>query len=261
MDTLPNEPVGGTPTPTPAPVLAPVPSEAPVANGRWMMLASTAALVLVGAGAAFAYTVYKPAPQGGALQVATTTAQTAAGWKLYENYELGIAFEYPQAWGEIGIMHDELGCDVVGTASVWGQASSTQLVADMAATEDPCDQAMLSLMGRGSILAATTPLYHKYPYGRGGFWGDKYVADDMVLANFCTAEQNDRSCELIQNKNGVTIAKAFGPYGEESSDAWVYVMRSPHPYYSSIVLSSYNLESGQQADFDRMVDSLTFITD
>ncbi len=259
MDTLPNEPVGETPVPTPAPAPAPLPPDAPVSTGRWIMLASTAALVLVGAGAAFAYSVYKPALPDGALQVATTTAQT--GWKLYENYELGIAFEYPESWGEIGIMHDEHGCDVVGTASVWGQASSTQLMADMAATEDPCDQVMLSFMGRGSILAVTTPLYHKYPYGRGGFWGDKYVADDMALANFCITEQNNRSCELIQNKNGVTIAKASGPYGEESSDAWVYVVRSPHPYYSSIVLSSYNLEPGRQADFDRMIDSLTFITD
>jgi len=178
--------------------------------------------------------------------IPTQSSTVPAGWRLYENKEIGITFEYPDTWGNIRV-GKEVGC--------------FEAKQEMAASGDPCEQVLLSFgdVREGIFLATQTLLHEKYPIGRGAFFGDEYVGSEEILLGYCSGKMGGNPCTTARNSHGVLVTKSFGVLGFDGEAGWKYLARSPHPYFSSVVLSSSRLNPTWQSDFDRLVDSLKFI--
>ena len=212
------------------------------------VLGALVAGLVLGGGAVWAYgslsSTNAPAPV-----VDNDRLSVTPGFKTYENKEIGIVFEYPEAWGEIRV-EKEVGCF---------EAKEKQ---EMAATGDPCEQVRLSFadVSVGVFFAVQTPLHWKYPIGRGAFFGDVYVdGSESYLAQYCDSRAGGKPCAVATNSNGVFFVKSYEVLGMDDETGWKYLLRSPHRYYSSVVLSSSRLGPAWQADFDKLVGSLRFL--
>ncbi len=148
----------------------------------------------------------------------------------YEDKELGIAFSYPQEWGEV-IVKDES-----------GECPKEYI-------DDACNQRRLIFAGLladgGVILASETSGHDKFPIGRGGFWGDYAGHIPKNYLEKCTTVQN---CEVLTNQSDVTFAKYYRAIPEMGSDdnpppSYEYhLFRSDSEYYGTI-LSSTRIKS------------------
>lgn len=240
---------------------ASVPTAAPQESGvnPWMLTSGVLVLVVLVGVAAWIFTTAKSPVVDTQIQGATTTpvaqSQIPAGWRVYENKKIGIAFNYPEAWGEVVVADVEGGCD------------SPEAQAEIAATHDPCIQIVMRfpspLYASGGIFLATeTALHQKYPVGRGAFWGDEFIPTQQAIEHYCDGKSG--TCVVSKNSNGVTIAKTYlsaaapGDMGEQQ-EGWVYRLYSPNSVYQSIIISAVRLDARWQVDFDRLVDTLRFI--
>lgn len=189
---------------------------------------------------------FEPAPAPDPVSVTGGNVSLQPGWRLYENREIGVAFEYPETWGTIRV-EKEAGC--------------FEAKEEMATSGDPCEQVRLSFeaVPAGIFFATETFLHEKYPIGRGAFFGDEYVSSEESLLGYCTGKKAGNPCTTTINSHGVLMTKSFGVLGMDDETGWKYLMRSPHPYFSSVVLASSRLNPAWQSDFDRLVDSLRFI--
>lgn len=233
------------------PPTTPVPQQpAPppqLATNWWAVLAGVLLLVIVGGAAAWAYTNYKPAAPLEQVPVTTESTQPPAGWKLYENREIGVAFEYPEIWGEIQVSEEVGECQ---------NLSQEQM------SDDPCKQVRLGvpetgLPGSRVFLSVQTPLHKAHTPGRGPFFGDIYVESKRALGEHCN-KVNKELCGVHINSNGVVYVKD-STVANWDTTIEAYFIRSPHPYYGSVVLSAALLSDPQKADFSRLVDTFNFI--
>ncbi len=201
--------------------------------------------------------------------------QIPVGWGLYQNQELGVAFQYPLSWGSIKQGFVSTGC--VSKDKVWGgteymdytEEVYNQIKKEMALNpQDPCIMTSINIIdenvpygvqGERTILGTMSSLYSKYPVqGKGPPW---YAAagssvSKESLKNLCT--KSFVECSTFTNNQGVLIYKeqvSEGMYGE----GVMYYIHSPNNVYSGIVMGTLDFSEEQRKDFGSVVDSLYFI--
>jgi hypothetical protein len=105
----------------------------------------------------------------------------------FSDPDTGVSFTYPSQWGEVTV-HDERGeCDE--------------------SLKDPCNMRTYSfdeLVEGGIFLVMETSGHEESPLPRGGFWGDDIGAVTSSFADDC---EQDMSCVVLANTNGVVFAK------------------------------------------------------
>lgn len=190
--------------------------------------------------------------------IVTTTepVKPISAWRQYENQEIGVAFEYPAAWGEITTMHETGFCKEDG--SYYSAKKLAQLKKDIEGSTDPC--LFVALKVGDSILATTeTPLHNKYPSPRGAFWGDGNGSfkDDEYIKNYCSMLK-DGKCKLIKNANNIPIAFYHGETDTEV-EGDLYFLHNSRPLYPGLTLSPVRLPEEYQKDFPQLINSLKFI--
>jgi len=221
---------------TPAPTQQPEMVEPAPFWRRKIVWASLLAIILIGGGIYF-FVNSQPAAQ-------ITTNPT--GWKIYQNQEIGIAFEYPESWGEIFANSTKGECDNLDPREI--------------VSGDPCTMITLSVLydgeNRSAFLAAQTALNHAHPLPRGSFWGDTYIGSPITLSTYC-ASKTPNTCTLRMNSKGVKYVKDdIAP--DFSGTVKAYLMYSSHEHHS-VVLTPPLPGTPQEAEFNRLVDSIQFI--
>lgn len=149
-------------------------------------------------------------------------------YRYFESEELGVAFSYPAAWGEL---------------TQWVDAPPERMAEYRTeATISTNDTPFLALLTQGSIPP------------RDGWWGDIAVeaTDEATVETFCDTYQDldryyvqpNEACEILINGNGTTFARLGGSttwYGWEVEDTYVYITaHQGHPYFG-IALSAQSL--------------------
>jgi hypothetical protein len=184
--------------------------------------------------------------------------QEPLGWRVYENSEIGIAFEYPAAWGDISVSKEVADCYSTD-ATYYSASKLAQMRKDVAESpNDPCQQVRL-MIGNAIIAQTATPLEHKYPTPRGSYWGDvsAEIVSDEYIANFCTTEIAI-VCKVISNLQNIPIVYYQGVIGVEE-EGEVYLVRTKHPLYYGLALSPSRLPIKDTSDFRRLIETLRFI--
>ncbi len=200
--------------------------------------------------------------------------QISAGWGLYQNQELGVAFQYPLSWGSIKQGFVSTGC--VSKDKVYGgteymdytEEVYNQIKKEMAlAPQDPCRISSLGVMAENEpndmsrvIFGTMSPLYMKYPVqGMGPPW---YAIAGLATSkefveNLCI--KSSVECLTFTNKQGVLISREQFSNEMHGVEGAVNYIHSPNNIYSGIVMSSAELSEEQQKDFGSVIDSLHFI--
>ncbi len=231
--------------------------------GIGVLLIILLGIVVLGGGAYF-FVQPQSSQTASKNNTATTTTQTTpvstTGWRLYENREIGVAFEYPESWGEVSVSREK-GCQV--DYYYFGTSTVKKFLSEMQRTGDPCDHVMLLLFSpsprSGDIFLDTmTPLANEYHLGRGGYWGDvSGLINDVFMAKVCA--QAGTVC--AKNSRGIQVAKVPNqPSGEDGPMVTVYYIKSTHPFYYGLALSASRLNPAWEADFERVVDTLHFVS-
>lgn len=207
---------------------------------------------------------------------ATTTEQATAqpkpkssiptGWVLYKNADIGIAFYHPASWGTIAVVRD-FGCTL--DENYYGKDIVAQIKKETAlAPQDKCDQVRIGPASPQwgekypmTILVTTSPLYAKYPTPRGGFWGDYSgaVVNNAYVTNYCS-KITEGECSVITNSQNIMLARYQGVIGVDDEEGVVYLANSTHPTYYGLSLSPSRLPAEYQKDFDKVLDTLYFLS-
>ncbi len=178
-------------------------------------------------------------------------------WVPYQNNDIGVAFSYPEAWGEIKSL-TESGC--MPDYGYYGASAIQQMIKEMSATNDPCTQVRLAIIGSNEVFLSTwSKLYTKYPVPRGGYWGviAGRIQTSASVETYC-ANRPKENCSTYKNSNGILVARSFEVAGYGDRRDWIYVIKSAHPLYNGIVLYA-----GHDAEYkkiiEQVVDTLRFL--
>ncbi len=149
-------------------------------------------------------------------------------YRDFESEELGVAFSYPAAWG-----------DLTEWVGVPPEESSEYR---MEATISTYDTPFMVLLSEGEVM------------GRDGWWGDIAVeaTSEEVVQRFCDTDwdlpayymQPDEACEVLINDSGVTFARLGGAtswFGWDVEETYVYLASHPDHTFYGIALSAQSL--------------------
>jgi hypothetical protein len=157
----------------------------------------------------------------------------------FEDKEIGIGFNYPEAWGTITVSTEAGTCPPTYA-------------------DDPCQLKILQVkIGTTSeiFFVAETTGHEKYPLGRGGFWGDLAGNIKSDYLDLCSSRE---FCDVVKNKSGITFARYHAhvsEMGEEETSSLSYeykVYRHENPYYG-LILSSARVKSAG-ADVEKLFE-------
>lgn len=170
---------------------------------------------------------------------------------VYRNEKLGLQFEYPSEWG---ILEEsaERGC-------YQAQEKITE--------QDPCehiDLLFIDLDWPVNLLSTYSILFSQHSVDRGGYWGDAAggIKDENFVKNYCN-DKDKNKCRVYRNTNDVLIVRSIEDVGYDEGEAVVYYIKSSHPVFFGLVLSSDRFRNvgitNLEQKLDRLVDSLSFI--
>jgi len=189
----------------------------------------------------------------------TQSNAVRVGWKRYENKEIGIAFEYPESWGEISV-NREKGCMYENT-QYYGEKVASEMKKKLDTTGDPCLHLTLRV-GERNFLATQSALYAQYPVPRGGYWGDaaSSIKTDEYVRNFCSTSRGG-DCKVFTTSNGIRVASYVdsGVCEMGCQPGTHYVIKSPHAFYFGLTLLASDVGNVNGSDFERLINSLRFI--
>ncbi len=212
---------------------------------------------ITAASSLYLFSAYK-ANTDALLKENAQASKAAPEFTTYTNKELGIAFEYPESWGEINVEKGVEDCFSTD-ANYYTSAQLQQMKKDVAEAHDPCLTIFVKA-GDGTFLVTMTPLAVKYPIPRGGFWGfyAGSVKNDAFVENYCSGV-TEGTCEVLTNAHNIRLAHySGGSIGLEEQGEF-YLAHTPHSLYYGLALSPSRLPVAMQDDFSAVIDSLRFI--
>jgi len=182
-----------------------------------------------------------------------------SNWKTYRNEQLGIQFDYPSAWGDI-IASKEAGC-------IDYYADKVVIPENI---KDSCFHITLSASNfdRGAFLATEGMDYTNTEIPRGVDWRYRLLSLPKEQEDFCSNNPfipsdnrggSLKDCESFKTVAGLTAAKGVQivPFSENETMT-VYFIRTSHPVYYDVVVSSQYLSTSltTESDIRKLVETI-----
>ncbi|MBI4598858.1 hypothetical protein HY734_01525 [Candidatus Uhrbacteria bacterium] len=217
-----------------------------------------ALLLLAGAGCTSEIqTTPSPSPSDEAAVETTAFAR-------YEDAVLGIAFEYPEAWGAI-TAQNEVGFEFEDNGSVKTAPGGIPIQKGIVHRTLIFSGLRAEPSGREFFLVGSNPSGGGI-LGRGGYFGD--LSDGFQtregVEEWC---QEQQTCETFSTPNGIRVAHIYHPsieeWGEVTEDVDYYAIHHPDHAFSGLVISNEDvIDAGlgrQEEAMRHLVDSLEFL--
>lgn len=180
-------------------------------------------------------------------------------WRVYQNEDLGIVFEYPSIWGEIQESKDSTPCD-------GGEARNPE--------EGKCQRITLSvgnLKNEKRVFLATETLAYTSShldgrYAQGAAWDEKVRVIPKDKEDFCSNNPylpkgtSFVRCSVLKTEHGISVAVAEGivPF-TDNEQMTSFFIRTDNPLYYDLIVSSVELEKifpTSKIDMRKLVESI-----
>lgn len=196
-------------------------------------------------------------------------------YKVYQNADLGIAFDYPAHWGNINM--EESFC----VDGPWVEDSARQ---EWAATEDPCMSISLKAKIYGEnrepevFLYSHTPLYREFLPAYGFPWVISDIRIGKALEDYCVdfwtrmaaygddidfshEELVGERCDAFINRHGMRIWKSYeASEGESGFFGWQYHIKLSNKWFPALILGAWGPPNSEQhLEVERLVNSIKAI--
>lgn len=183
-----------------------------------------------------------------------------AGWITYRNEEIGIQFDYPNSWGDINVSK-EAGC-------VDYYAAEVVIPNDL---KESCFHITLSASSfdKGAFLSTEGIDYTSTEIPRGADWRFRLISMPKEQENFCLnnpfipmGNKGGRleNCNKFKTASGLSVTKGVReiPFTEKEKMT-VYFIRTNHPIFYDLVLSSQYLKSStSENELQKLIETIKF---
>lgn len=182
------------------------------------------------------------------------------GWTTYRNEEMGIQFDYPNSWGDINVSK-EVGC-------VDYYAAEVAIPKDL---KESCFHITLSASSfdKGAFLSTEGVDYTNTEIPRGADWRFRLISMPKEQENFCLNNPfipmgnkggHLENCKKFKTASELLVTKGVReiPF-TENEKMTVYFIRTNHPIFYDLVLSSQYLKSStSENELQQLIETIKF---